>query len=531
LADRQITTAVSRILLLVLFLVWLAWPGDQQWSIAQQWPWLLLFIGFYVLLVILLGLWSRVLARRSDSANFHQNVRRFNYTMFAARIIVPAWFAVGVWKLGWGPLIAGGIGNNLAGRLPGVLLGTFPAFAAWMGLWWSQYPADRAVREQSFWSDWENQLPLHQPPPFRSYFAMNLRLQVLFTIVPVLLWVAMRDVISVSSTHYFHWTEDRLQQRVDLAASAIAAAVVFLLVPKILRRVLNTVPLPSSPLRSRLEQLCRRAKVRYCDILLWQTQNNIGNAAVMGILPRMRYFLISDVLMERMTDDQIEAVFAHELGHIVHRHMGWYAVFLIVLIVLMMATATALAEAFPMINQSHAGIALMMMLGTAMFLLLFGALSRSCERQADVYAARIMEAIKGPAASSEALLNPRQLSTVAAGSVQKVRPNVQWVGPYGAALFSSALEHVAVINNIPIGSHATPSTRGRFRPAHLFDSLVDMANHWFHGSIASRMTYLQRLGAQPRLTARFDRAMFALYGTLIFGLVIACVLWWAMGFW
>jgi hypothetical protein len=108
---------------------------------------------------------------------------------------------------------------------------------------------------------------------------------------------------------------------------------------------------------------------------------------------------------------------------------------------------------------------------------------------------------------------------------------VQWVGPYGAALFSSALEHVAVINNIPIGSHATPSTRGRFRPAHLFDSLVDMANHWFHGSIASRMTYLQRLGAQPRLTARFDRAMFALYGTLIFGLVIACVLWWAMGFW
>ncbi|HEX5244063.1 MAG TPA: hypothetical protein VFW23_12435, partial [Tepidisphaeraceae bacterium] len=70
---------MSRILLLVLFLVWLAWPGDQQWSIAQQWPWLLLFIGFYVLLVILLGLWSRVLARQSDSANFHQKVRRFNH--------------------------------------------------------------------------------------------------------------------------------------------------------------------------------------------------------------------------------------------------------------------------------------------------------------------------------------------------------------------------------------------------------------------------------------------------------------------
>ena len=79
---------MSRILLMVLFLVWLAWPGEQRWSVAEQWPWLVLFIGFYVFLVVLLGLWSRVLARRIDATNFQQSVRRFNHTMFAARLLV-----------------------------------------------------------------------------------------------------------------------------------------------------------------------------------------------------------------------------------------------------------------------------------------------------------------------------------------------------------------------------------------------------------------------------------------------------------
>jgi Zn-dependent protease with chaperone function len=544
-------SVVSRILLLVLFLVWLAWPGDQQWSAAEQWPWLVLFIGFYVLLVVLLGMWSRLLARRVTAHNFHQGVRRFNQTMFAARLVVPAWFAVGVWKLGWGPLIAGGIGSNLARMLPGVLLGTFPAFAAWMGLWWSQYPADRALREQTLLLDWENDLPLHQPPPFRSYFSMNLRLQVLFTVVPVLMIVATRDLMMLGATRGLHWTGDRLQPRAELLASVVAAALVFLLAPEVLRRVLRTTPLPPSPLRMRLEFLCERAGIRYREILLWQTQNNVGNAAVMGVLPWMRYVLLSDVLLERMTDDEIEAVFAHELGHIVHRHMSWYAVFFIVLILLMMALADAIGRVFPTLDQStNAGVMLMLMAGTGIFLLLFGALSRCCERQADVYAARTMEATKGPlaaaATAAELLLDARQIATVGVDRPQAVAKRAQTsrmpVGPHGANLFSAALRRVAAINNIPIrprrvrlapeGSGSGGGGGGAFRPLphvnQMIDSLVDMANHWFHGSIAARMDYLQSLATDSRLTTRFDRAMTGVYAALLFALVIAGVLGWAM---
>ena len=79
--------------------------------------------------------------------------------------------------------------------------------------------------------------------------------------------------------------------------------------------------------------------MRYRDILLWKTEYNMGNAAVMGFVPRLRYILMSDLLLETMTDEQIEAVFAHELGHVVHRHMSWYVVFMVVLVLLNVAVA------------------------------------------------------------------------------------------------------------------------------------------------------------------------------------------------
>jgi STE24 endopeptidase len=502
----------------------MAWPGDQHWSIARQWPWLVLFIGVYVLLVVLMGTWSRMLARRVATSNFHRSLRRFNQTMFVARLIVPIWFAVGVWVLGWGPLIAGEIGQDLARSVAGVIIGTFPAFAAWVGLWWSQYPADRALREQSLLLDWENELPLHRPPPFRSYFSANLRLQVLFTVVPVLMIVGVRDLMMRAP----HWLgaapgpDGRVEPVVELSSSIFAAAVVFLFAPEILRRVLSTTPLPDGPLRQRLEVLCRRAGIKYRQILLWKTENNVGNAAVMGILPFMRYVLLSDLLLERMTDEQIEAVFAHELGHIVHRHMAWYGIFFVALLLLILPLQKAVDLLLPGLggNASSAWLLLIVFGAAGFFLLLFGALSRRCERQADVYAARTMETIKTAAATqlADPLLNASQLAMV--GVPQQpifAYQSPTYVGPQGAKLFASALRRVAAINNIPITERPAAIDRSSARVQFnaLVDAVVDMANHWFHGSITGRMEYLEQLSSDPTLTHRFDRTMSAVYVALL----------------
>ncbi|MDQ3439007.1 MAG: M48 family metallopeptidase, partial [Planctomycetota bacterium] len=294
-----------------------------------------------------------------------------------------------------------------------------------------------------------------------------------------------------------------LRPEIDAAVSLGSALLVLIFAPEILRRVLHTQPLPASPLRDRLEALCRRANLRYREILLWRTENNMGNAAVMGLLPQVRYILLSDLLLESMRDEQIEAVFAHEVGHVVHRHMGWYVVFFVILTLAGYgATATAARHLnwlqFPTWLPPE-----LVVMGASIgaFLLTFGFLSRKFERQADVFAARTIE--RGKSAGVVGLLS---------GSVEASDPTPppphhpttsppSHVGAYGATVFASALHRVAVINNIPVA-----------------------ARSWCHGSIAKRMKYLHDLASDPSRTTRFDRFMGKLYFAMVLALVM-CGAW------
>ncbi|HEY1628279.1 MAG TPA: M48 family metallopeptidase, partial [Tepidisphaeraceae bacterium] len=372
-------------------------------------------------------------------------------------------------------------------ELPDLIVGTLPPILAWMGLWWAQYPADRALREQSVLIQLDENLPVHAPPGFWSYFLSNLRLQVLFTYVPVLMIIFLHDVASMALWKFarmdlFDPNPTSSEASAELLLMLASVAIVVLFVPEVLKRVLHTQPLPASPLRTRLETLCQRTGMRYRDILLWRTNYNMGNAAVMGLVPRMRYILLSDVLLETMTDQQIEAVFAHEIGHVKHWHMGWYIVMVATLMLLIFGPVQMISS---QLDKWHRpdwigdGV-LSSVIGLGGFLLIFGYLSRWFERQADVFAARTME---------------HNLPELAAA------PSQTYVGPRGATTFASALYRVAIINNIPLS-----------------------ARNFTHGSIAQRMNYVQTLSADPTRTVRFDRSMSLLYAVMIF-ILLACGAW------
>lgn len=160
----------------------------------------MVFFGVFAALVMVMGLWSRMLSRQISGANLHRSLRRFNRIMFLARLMIPAWFAAGLFALGWGHVVNAILGPAETRWLevPAVLLGTLPPMLAWMGLWWSQYPAERALREQSILIQLDEDLPIHAPPRFWPYFLVNLRLQVLFTLVPVLIILCVRDLLGVT---------------------------------------------------------------------------------------------------------------------------------------------------------------------------------------------------------------------------------------------------------------------------------------------------------------------------------------------
>lgn len=540
---------MSRILLLFVFLLWMSATQDPRpagnLSVGGVWPSqgmpVALFLWFYVFLVVGMGLWARSLARRVALPNLHRRLQLFNTSMFAARVLVVAWFGYGVFLLGWAEMVEHRWGMAALGalRLPGLLVGTCPALLAWAGLWWSQYPADRALREQNLLSDLDGDLPLHHPPSFGSYLAMNLRVQLLFAVVPVLLIALVHDVAVVPLAGLL--PADRLDwESADAMLWLGASALVFVVAPLVLRRILKTTSLPESPLRRRLENLSRRGGMRCRDILVWHTDHNMGNAAVMGVIPQVRYVLLSDVLLETMDDDQIEAVFAHEVGHVVHRHMTWFVVFFVALILAMGGLETHVGPTLDRLGQANGTAVKLATLvaGTALFTLAFGLLSRRFERQADVYAARTIQrsrhfAPAGPGSRSPVgltlgshtshgaggiLLGAHHLVASGGGTVAGVLtsgmmgaeppghdgggshhdeadPAASHVGRHGAALFGSALHRVAIVNNIPIEK-----------------------NELLHGSIASRMRFLRDLSEDPGRTDQFDRVMGRLYCLLLIAL-------------
>src|SRR5205823_482070 len=128
--------------------------------------------------------------------------------IFGAQIFIPIWFAVGVFFLGWGSVIQRMMGplNRWPVQLPGTIIGTLPGLLAWMGLWWAQYPADRALREQNLLVRLDEDLPIYTSPTLWEYCRQNFRLQILFSAVPILMILATHDVLMVTLWRVFHVT-------------------------------------------------------------------------------------------------------------------------------------------------------------------------------------------------------------------------------------------------------------------------------------------------------------------------------------
>ncbi|QKK09010.1 MAG: hypothetical protein HND58_13120 [Planctomycetota bacterium] len=105
-------------------------------------------------------------------------------------------------------------------------------------------------------------------------------------------WVVDRDVIVYGS--------------VGLQLLGVVALLAFL--PLALRLLWDTVPLGPGGLRDGLVAMCGRYRVRVRNILVWRTHGAMINGAVVGLLPRLRYIVLTDALLETLSGAQVEAV-------------------------------------------------------------------------------------------------------------------------------------------------------------------------------------------------------------------------------
>jgi len=156
-------------------------------------------------------------------------------------------------------------------------------------------------------------------------------------------------------------------------------------------------PLPEGSLRQRIERLCVNAKVRFEGVFSFNLSKNTrkANAGFTGI-GKARRIVLGDTLITEFTDDEIETVFAHELGHYVHRHIiigiatGTVSTFAGLFVTSLLYDWSR--EAFGFASRTDIAALPLLALWLSILGLVGGPvgniLSRRHERQADAYAVR-----------------------------------------------------------------------------------------------------------------------------------------------
>ncbi len=98
--------------------------------------------------------------------------------------------------------------------------------------------------------------------------------------------------------------------------------------PVLIHKLWNCKPLEPGMARTRIENVCKTAKLKYKNILKWELfGGTMMTAGVMGLVGRFRYILVTPALLNSLNNDEIDAVIQHEIGHVQKHHMLFYLLF------------------------------------------------------------------------------------------------------------------------------------------------------------------------------------------------------------
>jgi Zn-dependent protease with chaperone function len=235
-----------------------------------------------------------------------------------------------------------------------------------------------------------------------DYLALRTRTELAVLLMPWAVLVIVSDVTLILFGQSPHYTA------IDTIVSVVLVVAMVTFGPVILRMVWETSPLPAGPLRERLEALCTAQHFRCRNMLVWHTRKHVPNAGVVGMLPLLRYVLLTDALLANCTDEEVESIFAHEIGHVKNHHFSFYLLFAIGFMCFYANVVDALSGfgvveplGNILVHELTATQAVIMLIFAALYwVFAFGYLSRRLEQQADMFALRVSS---NPAALASAL--------------------------------------------------------------------------------------------------------------------------------
>lgn len=172
--------------------------------------------------------------------------------------------------------------------------------------------------------------------------------------------------------------------------------------PFFLRLIWGAYPLPQGEQRKRLEESCRKVGLKVSEILIWDSfPIRIITAGITGLIGKFRYLFLTPPLLDLLNNEEMEAVIAHEAGHIKKWHMIYYGLFFAGFPLLFSFFSDLLSFGLygwgdffdPYLSKLSNGSSVFSFFLLAFFAgftlgyfrLFFGTLSRNFERQADLF--------------------------------------------------------------------------------------------------------------------------------------------------
>jgi Zn-dependent protease with chaperone function len=159
----------------------------------------------------------------------------------------------------------------------------------------------------------------------RSYVLSNITFS-LPVLLPWLVFSGFRDLI-ISLP--FEWPGRFLSTAEGEATYFLIFLIILVIAaPFMIQKFWRCKPLEYGDNRQRIENLCKKAGITCADILYWPIfGGKMITAAVMGLINRFRYILVTPSLLRSLEPAEIDAVIAHEIGHVKKKHLIFYLLF------------------------------------------------------------------------------------------------------------------------------------------------------------------------------------------------------------
>jgi len=431
------------------------------------------------------------------------------------RLLVVAAYATILFVWRWASLARHWAGQD-AWLVAQLAMAVAPLVVLQATAWITLYSADRRLR--AFLFQRAGAAVAVQQWTLPRYLEFMFRQYLLIALVPLLVLAAADDAII------------RGLGPPDVQPLSAAALLALLVVAVSLsglwfRLCWRTEAFPESPLRDRLRALADRAGVRVGNILVWRTNVTIANGCMVGMVGPLRYIFITDALLLSLPPEEIEAVFAHEVAHVKFSHVLLYMVMAMgggAAGLLAGTLATALDTSYWTQNLA-VGAAVLAYWGLG-----FGFVSRRCELECDLYAARATTCPAGCSPPDGGARSRAAEAAPVAGGGPPAAPGVAEAapafpslgaaaaGPVGAGLWAEGPGEAGGGTPAPPDGQALPAGICEHRVMAMVTALrriarlngtPEQARGWRHFSIARRCRFLMDVLSDASLVGRLERRL------------------------